>query len=341
MDQNSLIPGANNDGADTSNTGDQPSAADLVEEAEWAAALEDYSPDLSKKTTTETTTEETTNEQTDTTTTTTTTVPPEDETTTTTTTLDPSETPEQKVQREQREAEAATKLGDGDEDEAPDQSFRTSRQTAREAARQVEEVATDVRTKMYADAPKVLQDKDGDPITSIQDVMGLVDPNTGEGFTEERAAIWLLAAQQKFNLNLEAQDKEINQIAETLVDLKDQADTINYEYGELLKSMPELRDQVWAEYQKTLIKDPGTDIITNAPVSMKNFYEMTLQPYVKLAESLEAQAESKLATEKAETDAQKLRNRDDRSDIFGRNDTKELDDDDKEWEAAHQSYFGK
>lgn len=344
MDNNVIIPGG---GAadDTSNAG---GANDASEDAEWDAAFAEYQPGLVKttvETTTETTTQEANDEQTDTTTTTTTVTPEEVDTTTTATTLDPNETAEQKVQREQREADAAkaagTKDGDGEEENALNQSTRTARQTARQAAREVEQVATDVRDKLYSDQPKSLQDKDGDPINSINDVMNLVNPNTGVGFTEEEAAVWLLSAQQKFNENLTAQDNRANEIAETLVDLKDQADSINYEYGSLLKSMPDLQAQLWTEYEKTLVKDPGTGIIVGAPVSMETFYDLALQPYIKLAESLDAQEQAKTAAETAEAATQKLRNRSDRSDVFGRGDVPNLDDEEKEWQAAHESYFGK
>lgn len=339
MDENSLIPGAN-DAPDTSNTGEQPTADELAEDAEWDAALEEFAPGLSETTTATTTTEETTkDEQADTTTTTTTIAEDEENLTTTTTTIDPNETPEQKTERERIEAEAAARASETEEEDAPDASTRTARQTAREAAREVEAVATDIREKMYANVPRVLSDKDGDPITSINDVMNLVNPNTGEGFTDEEAAVWLLSAQQQFNQNLANQDKEITQIAELNLDLKDQADSISYEYGELLKAMPDLRDQVWAEYHKTLVRDPETDIITKAPVSMESFYDMALQPYVKLAESLEAQETARLEAEKAQADAQKLKNRGDRADIYGRTDTEILDDDEKEWDAAHKAYF--
>lgn len=167
-----------------------------------------------------------------------------------------------------------------------------------------------------------------------------VNPNTGEAFTEEEAATWLLAHQQQFNQELAERDKQVNHIAEVLVDIKDQTASIDYRYGELLKSMPELRDQLWNEYSKTLVRDPKTGIIVDAPVNMENHYEMVLEPYVKLAESLEAQEAARLEAEKAAKEAQKLRNRGDRSDIFGRGDVEELDEDEKEWDAAHKSYFG-
>jgi hypothetical protein len=305
---------------------------DVDDAAEWESALEEFAPGYEEKedsdakdtTTTETTTAETTTETTT-----------EVETTTATTTVDPNETPEQKVQREKDDAaNTAEKV-------APDTSLRTARETAREVAKEIETFAKDVREKMFADVPTQLQDKDGDPIKSIQDVMNLINPQTNEAFTEEEAASWLLSAQQQFNQRLAGIDKEVEAIAEVNVDIKDQSDSINYQYGELLKEMPELRDQLWAEYSKTLIIDPATNIITKMPVSLERFYDIALQPYIKLAESLEATQSAKTEADKAQAETKKVQNRADRSDIFGKGKiTDTSSDEDKEWSAAFSEYYG-
>jgi hypothetical protein len=318
-------------------TVDEGSAADAAEDAEWAAALEDFAPGYDKqeekaddKVTTETTTAETTTE-------TTTEVP----TTTETTTVDPNETPEQKTEREKAAADAnGTDKSKDDAQEEPDTSVRTARQTAREAAVELDSVAKDVREKMFADVPTELRDADGDPIGSVADVTKLINPQTGEAFTREEATEWLLSAQQEFNKKIAQVDKQVEQIAEVNVDLKDQSESVNYQYGELLKSMPELRDQLWTEYEKTLIIDPKSGLITGMPVSLERYYEFTLQPYVKLAESLEAQESAKTAAEKAEAEVKKTRTRADRSDIYGRGKVDDMDDDEKEWANAAQEYYG-
>lgn len=256
--------------------------------------------------------------------------------------IDPNETPEAKTAREAKEAaDAANK--DDEEAEEPDTSARDIRVSTREAQKQVEAVAKDVREKMFADAPTVLQDAEGDPITSVADVMKLINPRTQEAFTEEEAGMWLLSAQQQFNVRLAQMDKQIEQIAEVNVDLKDQADSITYQYGELLKAMPDLRDQLWVEYQKTLVKDEKSGIITAAPVSLEKFYDIALQPYVKLAQSLETQEGDVAKVEaerlKAEEEVKKVKTRADRSDIYGSGKTDTMDDDEKEWAEAAKDYY--
>lgn len=315
-----------------------PTEAELAESKEWDEAAQDLFPGFSNNETTTTTTVEPTQVPDDTTTTTTTEAP--SNVTTTTTTVDPNETAEQKADREKKEADALTTSTTTEE---PDFSARDSRVAARENAKAVDEMATDVREKMFKDTPKVLQDADGDPITSIADVMKLQNPNTGEAFTQEEAGIWLLAAQQKFNQNIADMEKRINQIAEVNVDLKDQVEMVTYHYGELLKADEALRDKLWAQYEKTLVKDPDTGIITDMPVSLEDFYETALAPYAKLAESMENQSEQKekdAAEAKRLADEAKQRSRQDRSDIYGGgNNVDTMDDDEKEWAAAHKAVF--
>lgn len=266
-----------------------------------------------------------------------------------TTEIDPNETPEQKAERE---AKAAEDDGESqDENEEIDTSARDTRLAARESARQVEAVKVDVRKQMFASVPQQLADADGDPITSIDDVMRLNNPRTGEAFTEEEAGMWLLSAQQKFNQSLQNIEKQIGTIAEVNVDIQDQADAVNHRYGALLKEMPKLRDELWAEYEKTLDKDPESGIITKMPVSLEKFYEIALRPYAAVAQKAEAEADAaaadtsaadaKAAEEAAKAEiADKAKKRADRSDIYGGGKTDEMDEEEKEWATAATNVFG-
>lgn len=306
-----------------------------IEASEWDSALEDYAPGYDK--------EEPVDDKPDT---------EKPETTTETTTeVEADKKDEEPVKKPENGDDAKKKTGDDEKDATDDKSddestddsannTRAARQSAREAAKEVESIAKDVREKMFADTPNQLADADGDPITSVADVQRLINPQTGEAFTREEATEWLLSAQQQFNQRLAGIDKQVDQIAEVNVDLKDQSDSINYQYGELLKSMPELRDQLWGEYQKTLVTDSKTGIITGMPVSLERFYDIALQPYVKLAESLEAQQQAQTIAEKAQTDVKRSRTRADRSDIYGQGKVDDMDDDEKEWASAAKDYYG-
>lgn len=264
--------------------------------------------------------------------------------------VDPNETPEQKAEREAKEAADAQELEE--EDEAPDTTARDNRLATREYQQQVAAVKQDIRAKMFADVPTELRDKDGDPIRTIDDVTKLINPRTGEAFTDEEAGMWLLSAQQQFNQTLAAVEAQIEQVAEVNLDLKDQADLIRYQYGELLKAMPDLRDELWADYEATLVKDPASGLILRAPINLERYYARNLKPYAEKALQLEQEAAGggtppapvkpavDPAAAKAAAEAEKARKRADRSDIYGGGDNKNEDPEDKEWNDAAVAVFG-
>jgi hypothetical protein len=259
---------------------------------------------------------------------------------------------------EDKKPDAEQKPGDDTGAEAkeaptdPDAAAREARIAARQSAEQVEKVRSDVREKMFSDLPEFLQDADGDPIRSIEDVQGLIDPRTGELFTEEAAATWLLAAQQQFNQKKEEIKGQIEQIADVNMDLKDQADNVNFKYGSILKADEKLRDELWIEYEKSLVRDPETGIITKAPMSLERFYDLALKSRLETApaapvapvapvETPEQKTERE-AKEKAEVDAKKQKARNERSDIYAPNTDADgaVDQEDKEWGDAAKSVFG-
>lgn len=238
--------------------------------------------------------------------------------------------------------------GEEDQGNEPDTTARDTRLASREAAKQLDLYKADVRKQMFEKVPTVLQDADGDPINSVEDVMNRVNPRTGEAFTEEEAGIWLLNAQQNLNKGLTNIDKQIDQIAEVNMDIKDEADAVNRKYGELLRAMPEKRDEIWAEFQKTLIKDEDSGVIIKMPVSLEKFYDTVMEPYAAVGQKAEqdeatkakTDADAAAAAEKAKADANaKAQRRADRSDIFGVGKTDEMDDEEKEWADAIDTVF--
>lgn len=273
---------------------------------------------------------------------------------------------------------ADAKPGDGDGTEAksneaksPEDLARDARTAARQTQEQTQAVIADVRAKMFANAPTQMVDSDGDPIQTVQDVMKLRNPATGEGFTEEEAYPWLLAAQQKFNETKAADEARIVSIAETNVAIKQEADYVNAKYGAILKADTALRDKLWAQFEKTTVKDPATGIITEMPVSLEEFYELALEGRTvpasaatppaapgttpkpaeaapnpaKVAADAKAAADKKVADEaKAKQDAEtaKQQARADRSDLYiPPSDPKVANNkDDDEWATATKEYYG-
>lgn len=226
---------------------------------------------------------------------------------------------------------------------APNADERTAREAARSYAQQLEAVKTDIVKQMFADVPETLTDGDGDPINTVEDVMKLRNPRTGEAFTEDEAGMWLLSAQQQFNTQRASMEKQAEQIAEVQLDLKDQADAVNAKYGEFLRADPALRTELWLEYSATLIKDEKSGTITKMPLSLEKFYERALGPRVEAQQKQQADAAAtQAAKEQAEKDAETKRQqaRSDRSDIYGGSQLDTRSDEDKEWAEAEKEVFG-
>lgn len=307
----------------------EPSVEDIAqqnEEAEWNDAAKDLYPDVELEKVDPK--EENPDEQ----------AKPEEETKTPEEGREqPEETPEQKAEREAKEAAAEPPRDAASE-------ARESRNSARESIENFEAVKSDVRDQLYPDLPKTMVDADGDPINGPQDVAGkLINPVTEKPFTIEEAGMWYLAQSQAFNQRLAEVEKHVEQVTQVNIDLKDWSDAINAKYSEILQADPKLRNELWNDYEGTLVKDEKTGVITAAPVNLERFYERALSG--KLVEQQmakeKAEAEERAAAEaKKQEEANRKRERKDRDDIYGGSQLDDADDDEKEWGQAAESYYG-
>lgn len=242
--------------------------------------------------------------------------------------------------------------GEQDADKKAAADARNARQLARQTEQQLTAMKTDVRAKVFPNVPAELQDGSGDPIRTVEDVMQLKDPRTGEAFTREAAETWFAQAQAQFKEQLAKVDAAVAEISNVNLALKDEADYVNETYGELLKADEPLRKRIWAEYEKTLTKDPETGIIVKAPVSLQAFYDIALKPYADAAKKAKEDAAAAAATPPA-TPAPAANNgqpqppaatrdqkRTDRSDIYAPNNKPAEDSEDKEWGEAARAVFG-
>lgn len=256
-----------------------------------------------------------------------------------------NETPEQKAEREKKEADEAAAKGDPAAQERARQ-IRDQRSSQREIIADETAMRDDIRTEMFPDTDGKLYDEDGDEIKTIEDVMRHTNNQTGKNFTKEEAGAWLLAASQHATLEKQKADARISEIADVNISIKDEADTVKERYGAFLADPKnaQLRDEILADYLETLEKDPDTGIIVRNPVSMVRFYDRALKPYVDgVAQATAADAKAAAETEKAkrlEQENKQLKTRTDREDIFSRGNNRDtLDEDDKEWADATKDYY--
>lgn len=235
---------------------------------------------------------------------------------------------------------------DDDKQDTPSEDDRT-KEAVKAALAEIESSKADQTSKMETYKQEVaktlypegldrtLRDSDGDPIGGIDDLTKLVNPKTGDLFTEEEAGSWLLAAQQKLNQDVEQVEKFIENVAEVNVQLEDGAARVVEKYGEILSKNTELKDRLLAAYNKTVVKDPKSGIAIKAPVDVEEFFDMALDPMVK-NQAAEAEAAAK-AKKEAEEKAKKARQQD-RGDLkpSGKADT--IPPKDKEWAQAIKDY---
>lgn len=180
-----------------------------------------------------------------------------------------------------------------------------------------------------------LRDSDGDPITGIDDLTKLINPRTGDLFTDEEAGAWLLSAQQKLNKDIEEVEGFIERVAEVNANVKDGADRVAEKYGEILTKDPELKDRLIKAYDRTLVKDPKTGVTINNPIDVEDFFDMALEPRLAVQSATNAEAEAK-AKEEAIKAAKAGQS--DRGDLKPSGKSDNIDPEDKEWAEAIKEY---
>ena len=239
----------------------------------------------------------------------------------------------------------------GEQGEEPTVRDRLKEEAELKQAR--EAITVDVRKKLFSDKPTRLEDADGDPIETVADVMRLQNPRTGKPFTAEEAASWLLQAQGHLEKQMKADQAEIDNVVETNVALKYDLEAVKQEYGELLKHMPKLRQRVSDAFLQTVELGSDGDTIVKTKIGMKEFYDITLAPYMKQVEQMKADqaaedktaadaaAAKKAAEDKAAAETARKNNRSDREDIFStRTKIEDISDpEEKGWAKAAKEYY--
>jgi hypothetical protein len=240
--------------------------------------------------------------------------------------------------------------GDADADEKPkdlpqeeDPTKRAVKEALQEIdearvsrSSQVEALKREVAETLYPEGiDRQLRDSDGDPITGIDDLTNLINPKTGDLFTEEEAGTWLLSAQQKLNQDIETVEKFIENVAEVNANITENAQRVAAKYGDILSADDKLRERLIQAYDKTLVKDPKTGVTLNAPVDVMEFFDIALES--KLADKIVA---DQAAAEKAKADAAKAAKdgQSDRGDLKPSGKGDNIDPADKEWAQAYKEY---
>lgn len=230
-----------------------------------------------------------------------------------------------------------------------DTTIRDQRAIQRELLEDQKAMRDDIRKEMFADLDKKNQlvDADGDPITKPEDLLAIINPNTKKPFTLTQATAYLLQWRQKTDDEINEAEKQIEQIAETQLSIKDQADNVLAKYSGLLKEKPELGKALWESYAETLEKNEDSGIIIRAPQSLEKFADIALKGHQEAFEARQAAAQAPAPTpeqvqqEEKQKEVIKKQTRSDREDIFSGGKTETMDEEEKEWaKVAKEHYEG-
>lgn len=149
-----------------------------------------------------------------------------------------------------------------------------------------------------------IYDTNGNVIKTAQDIVdrGLVNERTGEPFSYEEAASFMLEAGQKMTKNVEELNNWAEKVAEENINLMEGNKRVMDKWGETLKALPKETVEALAEkYITKLLKfDKTNSYITEMAMTPEEFYDTALSPYSQLSQSIASQ---KQADEAAKTQA--------------------------------------
>lgn len=228
------------------------------------------------------------------------------------------ETPEEEAQRKAEEAANA---------EPPTPLTREDIQAAIRAERQQTEGRVDkvhtAREEIISvlhptGIDKNIYDTDGKVIKTAQDIVdrGLINDRTGEAFTYDEAASFVLEANKKIADNVEELNSWAEQVAEQNISLLEGNERVISQWGDILQAMPQLADELAKEYITTQLEfDKTGSYIVRMGMTPENYYNRVLAPYKRLGETLSAQNAAKAEEDAKATAAAQQAEQDERNGI--------------------------
>lgn len=206
-----------------------------------------------------------------------------------------NETAEETATRQANEAKQ------NDEDEAKKyataedvkQAIREVNQESTGRIEKVHTVREEIINKLHPEGiDRNIYDTDGKVIKTAQDIVdrGLINERTGEAFTYEEAASFMLEATREMNENINKLNDWAEDVAEKNISLVESNDRVMDQWGDILKAMPQLAKELADEYITTQLEfDKTGSYITKMSMSPEAYYGRVMAPYRKLGEALAAQ----------------------------------------------------
>lgn len=163
----------------------------------------------------------------------------------------------------------------------------------------------EARSAFYPEGvEKPIVDSDNNPINGAHDMVGkIINPETNEPFTYDEARVWWDRAKSEQDRRIEEAEQYIDAVAETNQSLVEGEAIVMAKYGAML-SQPEYQDvakRAYEGYQRILVKDKKTGIVIKAPMSVVEYYDLVMQPYLTVSQQKQAASSQEEAQKQQET----------------------------------------
>jgi hypothetical protein len=134
-----------------------------------------------------------------------------------------------------------------------------------------------------------IYDTNGNVIKTAQDIVdrGLTNERTGDTFTYEEAASFVLEANRQMDVNIKELNDWAGDVAEKNINLLEGNNRVMSKWGETLEVMPKLRAELAKEYMDTQIEfDKTNSYITRMVQTPEQFYDRIMTPWQQLGNAL-------------------------------------------------------
>lgn len=245
------------------------------------------------------------------------------------------ESTEDKKDDESTESESESDASDKAEDKVAEEDNKPltredikaalrEEQDAREAATQERQtyagqLRSELREALKLDSTyTTITLEDGTPITSVNQLTQVINPETDEPYTRDEAAQLLLDARQIVDDNLRSVEERVDALTDLNLNFKEEADEVDRLYGDILKAFPDVAKDLLEAYQKTFKVSADGNYVEEVTVSPLEFYGPALRPFRNATDQLkQQQADEAAAAAKAAQEAATKAQQEDRGDLGG------------------------
>jgi hypothetical protein len=217
-----------------------------------------------------------------------------------------SETPEETANRHAKEAEGELPKYATKEDVIDAMREYNKETTGR--VEQIHQARDEVISTLHPEGiDRNIYDTEGRVIKTAQDIVdrGLINERTGEAYTYEEAASFVLEANRQMDKNIEELNSWAEDVAEQNISLVEGNKRVMEKWGDVLKAMPELAKELAEEYITTQLEfDKTGSYITRKGMEPEKYYDRVLAPYKQYGQAIaeKNELEAKLQSQQQQSE---------------------------------------